>query len=80
MSVSLEVGANTNEGLELAGQTIGELRNNEAIAGVFGIEAGHTASVSDEENGDYEPVDNGYTIEDGDYVRFSKPAGEKGSN
>jgi len=78
MSVSLEVGANTNENLQLAGQTVGELRNNEAIAGVFGIEAGHVASVSDEEDGDYENVDDAYVIEDGDYLRFSKPAGEKG--
>jgi hypothetical protein len=78
MSVSLEVGANTNENLQLAGQTIGSLRNNEAIAGVFGIEAGHTASVGDEADGDYENVDDAYVIEDGDYIRFSKPAGEKG--
>lgn len=78
MAVTLIVGANSNDNLDLAGRTIGELKNDEALAGVFSIESDYNVEVSDSEDGDFVPVDDYHEIEDGDVVRFSKPAGEKG--
>jgi hypothetical protein len=76
MSIRIRVGANSVN-LDLSGQTIGDIRNDEATAQVLGIESGYQATVA---SGDAASrnVSDDYVLQDGDNVEFVKPAGEKG--
>ena len=70
MSVSVQSGANAENNLELAGQTVGSIRRQFGEA--LGIAPGAKPTV----NG--RAVDETYVLRDGDKLAFVKQTAEKG--
>lgn len=70
MSVTVTSGANGPYDMELAGQTVGQIR--QSFAQALNIEEGARASL----NG--ETVDDETEVEDGDQLDFVKATAEKG--
>lgn len=70
MSVSLSSGANSAPALEIAGQTVAQVRTQFAEA--MSIPAGSRATV----NG--KAVEENYVLRDGDKLAFVKNTAEKG--
>lgn len=70
MSVSISSGANTENNLELAGQTVAQVRQRFGEA--LSIPAGARATVNNK------AVDETYVLRDGDRLAFVKNTAEKG--
>jgi len=77
---SVSNGVNSVRGNTVVGRTIGEIRDDAVLSDLLDLHGGERATARFSGSDGFENVDDDFEVTEESEVRFSRSAGEKGSN